>query len=261
MDVVVGCLVVWAAGKAQRVGRRINGLTDQALDAAVDRVWAVVAPKLGADPVVQELVAESRDTGDAPLALRIRAGQVLQKAAREDPQFAADLQAAVPAEEGQAQPATVNSGVMTGNISAGGNVNVSNKVITYAKHNPGIAFFIVVVLGAGLWLLGKALSGGADTSTDSTTIVGSWNASDGTGLKVFGSNGQCDGFYYNGTTPLDIGGPMTCVLSSKPDTQNRYTLTVTQRPNRDTYKVEFSTADHATVYSDTGQKLYEIDRS
>ncbi|SED40852.1 hypothetical protein SAMN05216483_3778 [Streptomyces sp. 2131.1] len=36
--------------------------------------------------------------------------------------------------------------------------------------------------------------------------------------------------------------------------------TPSSRQRQATYKVAFDTADHATVYSSTGQKIYEIDR-
>ncbi|WP_329405228.1 hypothetical protein OG563_25220 [Nocardia vinacea] len=61
--------------------------------------------------------------------------------------------------------------------------------------------------------------------------------------------------------PLDIGGgPMTCVISGKADADGRYCLVVTQSPNRSTYKVEFSDADHAVVFDSAGTRLYELER-
>ncbi|PZT72329.1 hypothetical protein DNK56_03905 [Streptomyces sp. AC1-42W] len=91
-------------------------------------------------------------------------------------------------------------------------------------------------------------------------MVGNWKTSGSSSPQVFGEDGRCSGFYYANGAPLDIGGPMTCAISSEPDADGRYTLVVTQSPNQATYKVAFDTADHATVYSSTGQKIYEIDR-
>jgi hypothetical protein len=45
--------------------------------------------------------------------------------------------------------------------------------------------------------------------------------------------------YYNGTTPLDIGGPETCALSSS-QSNGFYTLVVNQPPNSASYQVNFS---------------------
>jgi hypothetical protein len=106
------------------------------------------------------------------------------------------------------------------------------------------------------------------TTTQATTaglrdpgiLVGSWTSSDNTGVKTFGASGdRCEGFFYNGGQPLDIGGPMYCLLSSQPDSLNRYTLQVTQKPNQATYKVGFDSTDQATVY-DGGKVLYRLTR-
>ncbi|WP_327095846.1 hypothetical protein OIE68_38800 [Nocardia vinacea] len=53
---------------------------------------------------------------------------------------------------------------------------------------------------------------------------------------------------------------MTCVISGKADADGRYCLVVTQSPNRSTYKVEFSDADHAVVFDSAGTRLYELER-
>lgn len=52
---------------------------------------------------------------------------------------------------------------------------------------------------------------------------------------------------------------MTCVISGKADADGRYCLVVTQSPNRSTYKVEFSDADHAVVFDSAGTRLYELE--
>ncbi len=71
------------------------------------------------------------------------------------------------------------------------------------------------------------------------SMVGTWSASDGSATKIINSDGSCSGMYYNGTTPLDIGGPETCALSSS-QTGGYYTLTVRQPPNQASYQVSFS---------------------
>ncbi|WP_045440770.1 hypothetical protein, partial [Nocardia seriolae] len=92
-------------------------------------------------------------------------------------------------------------------------------------------------------------------------LEGTWQSSDGTDAKIYRGSGQpCSGFFYSGSKPLDIGGPMTCSLSQKPDPQSRYTLLVTQSENHGSYKVEFGDRDHANVYDATGNQLYQLTR-
>lgn len=88
---------------------------------------------------------------------------------------------------------------------------------------------------------------------DPRIIVGSWTSSDNAGTKSFsGNNGPCEGFYYHNGQPLDIGGPMTCRISSQSDANGRYTLQVTQKPNQASFKIAFDSADQASVYSSDG---------
>ena len=262
MEVVVGFIIAWAAGRAQRVGQRINGLTDQALDQAVDRVWSVVATKLGADPAIHRLVAEARETGDASTEIQADAATVLQQAADDDPQFAAQLRAAASAGDGDIGRhdwTGTNSGVTFGRITAGGSVTIKNKVTNYAKRNPLVAIVVsIAVLVVAGWLVATALS---KPGISNQTMVGTWASSDGTGTKIFTGEGSCKGFYYANGVPLDIGGPMTCALSSKADAQGFYALTVNQAPNQSSYRVQFDSVDHAVVYSSKGQRLYELNRS
>ena len=89
--------------------------------------------------------------------------------------------------------------------------------------------------------------------------MGTWTSSDRE-TKVFRENGACEGAFYLEGKPLDIGGPMTCALSSKPDSSGRYQLMVRQSPNQATYLVEFKSSDEASVYTKSGQLLYTITR-
>ncbi|MEV6560257.1 hypothetical protein AB0M22_31375 [Nocardia sp. NPDC051756] len=291
MDVVIGLLIAWSLGKARRVGMRVNGLTDQALDLAVDRVWNVVAAKLGTDQTLARLIAEGR-TGVVSPETRADAERTLGAAADSDPMFAAALVEAA-AGPGGAPPVLSTqqfAGVSFGSIdSGGGSVDIRNesKIVNYARQHPAIAVIavVVVVILAGLLvgqLAGKGPPTAAEPATgdvttavapspepapkanprvDASAMVGTWSASDGTGTKTFnGSGGSCDGLYYHQGKPLDIGGPSTCVLSGKPDATGRYTLVVTQSVNRASYKVEFTSADHALVYDSAGTRLYELER-
>lgn len=79
--------------------------------------------------------------------------------------------------------------------------------------------------------------------------TGVWAASDGSGTKTIGSNGVCTGMYYNQGKPLDIGGGMTCTLSSQKASDGTYAMVVSQPPNQTTYRVAF-TGKNAMAVSD-----------
>ncbi|MFD5984918.1 hypothetical protein [Streptomyces cyaneofuscatus] len=270
MEVVVGMLIMWAAGKARRAGRGLNGVTDRALELTTQRLWDVVEVKLGTDPAIQQLVSESRQNGDATPSARTRAETVLRDAADHDPRFAAALEAIVSSASG-GDSAAATSGPSS-SVHAGGaaitgptfgNIKANTKIINYAARNPLVSVIaIVLVLGAAFFGVRAlaASSSGDEGKAGAAAMVGKWRTSDSSGPKVFGEDGRCTGFYYNNGAPLDIGGPMTCTISSTPDADDRYTLVVTQSPNQATYKVAFDTADHAQVYSSTGQKIYEMNR-
>jgi len=260
MDVVVGFLVAWAAGKARRVLKIVDGLTDDALDAAGERVWKVVAPKLGVDPAIQRLTAQARDTGDAAAETRAAAARALEAAAAADPRFRAELEAAMPARERSPRGAG-NSGVIAERNQVGRDFNIDNSTTFTNKiqqHPVYAAMAVVVIVLVVVWGVWSVL--GAPPQADASTVVGNWTASDGTGAKSFSADGQCDGVFYNEGKPLDIGGPMTCALSQKPDSNGFYTLRVTQSMNKATYKLHFDSTDHLTVFDSAGRKLYELDR-
>lgn len=105
-------------------------------------------------------------------------------------------------------------------------------------------------------LLGAVLSGCAGSPP---SLAGNWKADDGTATKVIMSDGRCKGMYYSGGEPLDIGGGMTCSLSDKKASNDRYSLVVSQPPNQASFQVEFSGSDSATVYSGS-TKLFTMTR-
>ncbi|TWG03733.1 hypothetical protein FHX80_112168 [Streptomyces brevispora] len=271
MEVVVGMLIAWAAGKARRAGTELNGITDRALELTAQRLWDLVEAKLGTDPAIQRLVSESQQNGDATPSARTRAETALQDAADHDPRFAAALEAIV-SSQASGGDTTAATGVPSSSVQAGGaaitgtvfgNIKANNKVVNRAARNPLLTVLAVALVLAALVFGIRALtasSGGDEGKAGSAAMVGNWKTSDSSSPKVFGEDGRCSGFYYNNGAPLDIGGPMTCTISSTPDADDRYTLVVTQSPNQATYKVAFDTADHAQVYSSSGQKIYEINR-
>lgn len=156
------------------------------------------------------------------------------------------------------------------------------------RHPVAAALAVLLLLGGAGWAGYGLLGGntGAATSTGDITngnstpptggapdptagqpvldpglAVGSWQPSDKTDTKSFsGNGGACEGFFYNQGAPLDIGGPMTCTISSQPDPNGRYTLRVTQKPNQASYKIRFDSSDQATVFSSSGTEMYRISR-
>lgn len=265
LGIAVGIVIVWAARKGGRVARKIDGLTDE----MIARGWQVISSELVADPAIQRLINEAKNTGDAGQAARADAAAAIERAAAQDPAFAARLRAVLPA-DGAASggPAGAPAGyVHSGAVHISGTsgrvrVNTGNKVINQFKSNPvgalGVLIAVVAILAAGVFGFNKVFNG---SPAGPEALAGSWHASDGSGMKTFNTSGACDGFYYNNGKPLDIGGPMTCTIDGSPGADGRYTLVVKQPPNEDSYKVEFDTDNHAIVYTDGGEKLYEMSRS
>ncbi|WP_157187305.1 hypothetical protein [Nocardia vinacea] len=162
MEIVVGMVIAWAISKARRVGKHLDGRTDQALDAAADRVWDVVSRKLGMHPAIQRLVDEATETGAASEVTRRQAQHVLEEAASNDPGFGAELNAALMRPSPHvATGAVTNTGTMQGGVMAsqitGRTVRLKasnktvNQAITYTKQHPrpvlfgGILLLVIVV--------------------------------------------------------------------------------------------------------------------
>jgi hypothetical protein len=111
-----------------------------------------------------------------------------------------------------------------------------------------------IVTGVVVLLVGLSGCSGAPD------LVGNWQADDGTGMKVIRANGACSGMYYSYSRPLDIGGGMSCSLSSKKGSNDRYTLVVSQPPNQATFEVAFDGNDSATIYDSSGTRLFSMTR-
>ena len=92
--------------------------------------------------------------------------------------------------------------------------------------------------------------------------LGEFARSEACGVRfgVVHETGACHGMFYSGGKPLNIGGGMTCSLSEKKGPSGRYSLVVSQPPNQAAYEVEFSGNDAATVYDDSGVRLYSMNR-
>jgi hypothetical protein len=271
MEVVVGMLVMWAVNKARQAGKEVDGLADYAGKLIVQRLYLLVNSTLGADPAIRQLVLEAQREGDASPDTRSRAEAALRARADRDVAFATELREILTDAEKEGVHSVSNyssgnnSGNYRGNFTGNGFANVGNNnkiknVVKNIRRSPAAVFAALAVLliaGAAVWYF---ISHSDSAQVASSKMVGTWTSSDGTSTKIFGDNGQCKGFYYDNGAPLDIGGPMQCAISARPDSDNRYDLTVIQTPNEASYKVEFTSADHALVYSTNGQKLYELTR-
>ncbi|HEV2779513.1 MAG TPA: hypothetical protein VGX25_08940 [Actinophytocola sp.] len=95
LEVAVGFLIAWFARKAGKAWKRIDGLTDDAMDAGLDKLHDVVMSKLAGDSALQQLEAEATSTGEAGTRTQARVRLALEEAAEQDPTFAADLEAAL----------------------------------------------------------------------------------------------------------------------------------------------------------------------
>ncbi|SUA44946.1 Uncharacterised protein [Nocardia africana] len=156
-----------------------------------------------------------------------------------------------------------SSNRVSGNKFGSGDVHIDQSVKQTIKKRRmifGGAGVVAVAVVAGS-IFATTHSSTSSTTIDASTLEGTWTASDGSGEKVFrGSGQQCRGFFYSDSKPLDIGGPMECDLSQKPDAQQQYTLLVTQSENHGRYKIKFEDRDHASVYDLSGTQLYQLAR-
>jgi hypothetical protein len=148
VEVALGLVLAWVVAKARRVAARADGVVDEALDAAVDRVGQVVMDKLGSDSAVQRLQVEAAESGEISELTHKRVGLALEDAVARDPEFAQRLEAAV-AEVDKAGAAAgpggvaisggvhaKDSGVAIG-VVAGGTVSVDRTATD--PHRPGRA--------------------------------------------------------------------------------------------------------------------------
>lgn len=147
-EIVLGALIAWAAGKARRAGKQLDGVVDEVVDAgaakAREKVLGVVLGKLESDTAVQKLQAEVAETGEVSELTRNRVELTVQAAEQEDERFAAALQSALAEAHGGvvAMPGgTVIQGTATttGSGDAFGAVGTVIKGQAPDPHQPGRA--------------------------------------------------------------------------------------------------------------------------
>jgi hypothetical protein len=150
VEVVIGALIAWAAGKARRAGKTLNGVADEVVDAGVATIRAkilkLVLGKLGDDSAVRKLEVEVAETGEVSELTRNRVDLAVRAAEQDDDQFAAALKAALA--EAQLHSATVathGGTVITGTATSSGSgdafgaVGNVTKVQAPGPHQPGRA--------------------------------------------------------------------------------------------------------------------------
>lgn len=89
-------------------------------------------------------------------------------------------------------------------------------------------------------------------SSDPLNLEGMWSASDGS-TKIFGSNGLCQNMMAGHT-----GGSQTYVLSKTKDSNGRYTLLVSQPPNKRMLYVNDSSENKVDVFDNSGNLLWTM---
>ncbi|MFJ7211483.1 hypothetical protein [Amycolatopsis sp. NPDC098790] len=149
-EVVLGALIAWAAGKARRAGKTLDGVANDVIDAvtakARARVLKLVLSKIGTDSALVKLEAEVAAIGEVSELTRTRVELAVTAAQQDDPDFAAALATAVAeAERHGGMVATQGGTVITGTATttgpgdAFGAVGSVTKVVAPGPRTPGRA--------------------------------------------------------------------------------------------------------------------------
>ncbi|MEV5832007.1 hypothetical protein [Nocardia sp. NPDC052112] len=122
--VIVGYLIAWAVRKARRVGERLDGEFDVAVDAGLDRLHDAISSKLGPDSL-RDIEEQAGEFGQVTEGTQRRAEEVIAAASTTYPEFAAQIAKILAeikvAEAGQAS--AVASG--TGSVAIGGDADLN----------------------------------------------------------------------------------------------------------------------------------------
>jgi hypothetical protein len=87
-SVVAGYVIAWAVRKARRALGRVDAEVDAVIDAGLDKLHEVVASKLGAHPVFDDLADEAAaEDGQVSELTRQQVELAVTAAARKDDQF------------------------------------------------------------------------------------------------------------------------------------------------------------------------------
>jgi hypothetical protein len=113
-------VVAWAIAKARRVAVRADGVVDQALDTAVDRVGELVTKHLAGDSALAQLEAEAADNGGVSDRTQRRVELAIEDAVEKSPEFARELNAAVAAAHAAAQSTGSHGVIINGGVTGSG---------------------------------------------------------------------------------------------------------------------------------------------
>lgn len=116
----MGLVVAWAIAKLRRVAVRADGIVDQALDTAVDRVGTLVTNHLAGDSAVAQLEIEAAEKGEVSDRTRERVRLVLEDAVEKSPEFARELDLAVATAGTAAQSAGAHGVIINGGVTGSG---------------------------------------------------------------------------------------------------------------------------------------------
>ncbi|MFJ1768425.1 hypothetical protein ACIOD2_49470 [Amycolatopsis sp. NPDC088138] len=126
----VGFLIAWAVGKARRVGKQVDDVADQVVDAASTRLREVLLRKLSADSALRQLELEA-ESGDVRDRTTQRVTLSLTDAVEQDTVFATKLRSALADARGSGVTFTTSDRI------------VVNGPVTASGHGHGIAFGVV----------------------------------------------------------------------------------------------------------------------
>jgi hypothetical protein len=89
LELVAGYLVAWGVRRLRPVGKRLDEVTDEVVDAGLDRLHDAIAAKLGTDPALVKLEDEiSQEMEPSDRTLRW-VQDAVEDAVQEDPGFGA----------------------------------------------------------------------------------------------------------------------------------------------------------------------------
>ncbi|MFI1094141.1 hypothetical protein [Streptomyces sp. NPDC020917] len=122
VEIAVGYVFAWAVRKARRVGGRADAEVDQVVDAAMERLHALVARRLGPDASLTRVEEEAAAGGELTPRTRQRLELALEDAVERDAVFAEALNQAVEEVRAAAGPGGVSAG--DGGLAVGGDLDI-----------------------------------------------------------------------------------------------------------------------------------------
>jgi hypothetical protein len=148
-------------GAASRRSARVDGKIDHALDAALDRLYELVAGKLGADPALAKLQMDAQQGVEEPRTHK-RLQLAVEDAVDQDPRFAAELGQLLQQIQAFGPPNVGRSTTVRADrrgIAAGGNV-VQSRGNQFGHRFGALGAVMVVLIGAVTFIYYQSTHGG-----------------------------------------------------------------------------------------------------